>query len=199
MLSLRAYLPGLEDHDSLPDTLTDDITIDGENSYVAGIPEELIQPAENSTETNEGDGVITDDNAAMNEQREDAAETEDAGEAEESTTGDSTEDTQGTQEPKPDEEGDTDSEELRKKEEEDEISDVQYAIESYRQILTNGPVSVQAAAFLEVGISSLERRRGIATVSVESYDAVPQSIHNTIDISQYQARCDSIVKSLPIL
>lgn len=200
MLNVRTYLPSMEDYDSLPETLTDDITIDGDNSYVAGIPEELIKPAENTTESNEGDGVINDDNQAMNEEREEVKESEEGGSEEtEENQGDSVEDNQGEAEESADEEGDTDSEELRKREEEDEITEVNYAIESYSRILNNGPVSIQAAAFLEVGLSALEKRRNIQSVSVESFGAEPLTRMQTIDIANYLQRCERITKSLPIL
>lgn len=202
MLNVRAYLSSNESYDSLPESLTADITIDGDNSYIAGIPEELIQPVENSEQSNEDDGVIQDDNQAMNEKREAVAESEkDSSEETEENQGDSTEDNQAEaeEEKKPDEEGDTDSEELRKKEEEDEVADIQYAIESYTKILNNGPVSVQAAAFLEVGLTALEKRRGILTVSSEAFDSSPIAIHSTINIQPYEARCSRIVETLPIL
>lgn len=209
MLNVRAYLPSMEDFDSLPETLTDDITIDGEPSHVEGLPEEIVMQVDNSVETNESDGVIEDDNAAMNAAREEKEESE-QGSTEETdeNQGDSTEDTQVESETKDDqseveqdldESGDTTTEELE--EEEDETTEVQYAIESYTGLLTNAgaTISEQAAAFLEVGLSHLERRRSIATVSTESFEATPTKIHTARDSAPFVERLERIAKSLPIL
>lgn len=144
------YLSSLEHFDSLPDTLTDGITTDGENSYVAGIPEAVIKPMENSEQSNESDGTIVNDNQAMNEKKETVEKSEDDGSTTDTETnqGDSTEDTQveseqeteaedvsdeseneQTTEDSPEAEDGLDDEESG--EDEDESTDVQYSVEHH--------------------------------------------------------------------
>jgi hypothetical protein len=165
MLNVRAYLPSMEDFDSLPDTLRDDITTDGENTYVAGIPEELIKPAEGSEQGNEDDGVITnmlqkqkkaeDTEEAFEESEEKKFDEEHKDDDSESTGSDigggdldagtdepvegqdedSVSDGEPAEEPPTDGTEDEADGEAPDEEEEEETKDIQVAIESYSTLL----------------------------------------------------------------
>lgn len=173
------YLSSLEHFDSLPDTLTDDITTDGENSYVAGIPEAVIKPMENSEQSNESDGVITDDNQAMNEKKEAVAESEDDGSTTdtEENQGDSTEDTQveeeqsreGEPEPEESEDG-LDSEETG--EEEDDFSDVQYSVEHHATTAKNSNQSCSPTPPRNPAMLNIKAY----VPSMEEFDDVPSPL-----------------------
>jgi hypothetical protein len=180
MLNVRKYLPSMEDFDSLPDTLANDISTDGENTYVAGIPEELIQPVENSEQGNEGDGTIVDNLQAKNEETEAVKESEDdgsGGEEDESLETTQTEDEPDTT----DDEKETNAkaEEL---DEEEKVVEATFAIESYEKLLQNaGPhLTQQSAAFMAVGVARLERQFGEANLGLEDFDATPYSARQTV-------------------
>jgi len=212
MLNMKAYLPSMEDFDSLPDTLRDDVSTDGENTYVAGIPEELIKPLDNSEQSNEDDGVITN----MLQKQKNAEDTEEAYEEseekkfeeehpKEDDTADSSEvdlgggdQDAGTDEPvEGDDEDvqsdapaeDSDNQELldgdepsEDDEEEESTTDVQYAVECYKDLLRSSgkDLTHQSAAFMVVGLERIQKRLGIVNVSNESYLEGPSAQRYTV-------------------
>ncbi|WDS62336.1 hypothetical protein [Pseudomonas phage D6] len=212
MLNLKAYLPSMEDFDSLPDTLRDDVSTDGENSYVAGIPEELIKPMDNSEQSNEDDGVITN----MLQKQKNAEDTEEAYEEteekkfeeehpKEDDSADSSEvdlgggdQDAGTDEPVEGDDADAsagddapsgndqellDGEEPSEDDEEEEaVTDVQYAVECYTELLRNSGKNLthQSAAFMAVGLQRIQKQLGLNTVSTESFVEGPSAGRYTL-------------------
>ncbi|MNB93089.1 hypothetical protein D3C87_970060 [compost metagenome] len=187
MLNVRKYLPSMEDFDSLPDTLKNDITTDGENTYVAGIPEELIQPVENTEQGNEGDGTIVDNLQAKNEETVAVKESEDDGSEDESKgeTDESTDSTQVEDEPK---------EKESEEDEEETFVPVQYAIEEYSKLLTNAGdnLSHQSVEMLNVGLSRLHKKVAVAVVSNESFMSGPLA-------ARKMTSAESFLKQLQLL
>lgn len=212
MLNLKAYLPSMEAHESLPDTLRDDVTTDGENTYVAGIPEELIKPLEGSTQDNENDGVITN----MLQKQKKAEDTEEEFEESEETKfeeehKDDDTDTDsadlgsgdqdaGTDEPVEGQDEDSvsdgepaedDDQELldgdepsEDDEEAKETGELQMAIESYSMMLSTAGKNMthQSAAFMAVGLQRIQRKLNISTVSNESFVEGPSATRYTVSV-----------------
>lgn len=190
MLNVRKYLPSMEDFDSLPDTLANDISTDGENTYIAGIPEELIQPVENSEQGNEGDGTVVDDLQAKNEETEAVKESEDDGSEDESKgeTDESTDSTQVEDEPK--EKTDEDPEE----DEDESVSDIQYAIEEYSKLLRSAGTNLshQSVEMLNVGLARLHKKTAVEMVSNESFESGPLA-------ARKMTSAESFLKQLQLL
>ncbi|QBJ02633.1 hypothetical protein MZD04_gp105 [Pseudomonas phage Psa21] len=206
MLNVRAYLPATEDFDSLPDTLASDISTDGDNTYLAGIPEELILPLDNSEQGNENDDTIVDNLQEQNEKTEEVKESEEDGtelsadENEESTELEVSKNNENTEsddsldttqvEDDPDKEID--------EEEEDKIENVQYAIEEYTRLVTNAGagLSHQAAEFLTVGIARLSKQLNQPIVSVEEFTSGPEAVRVTVSSEQFLSQLQSLKNAL---
>jgi hypothetical protein len=217
MLNVRAYLPSTEDFDSLPDTLSDDVSTDGENTYVSGIPEELIKPAEGSTQGNEDDGVITnmlqkqkkaeDTEEQYEESEEKKFEEEHKDDDQDTTSSDigGGDQDAGTDEPVEGQNEDSVNdgepaadEESAEEPEEDEDKDLQLAIESYSRLIRNADKTLtqQSADFLKVGIARLDKRLGVTTVSTEDFASGPVTARLMVSSDVFLTHLASLKKRL---
>lgn len=220
MIKVRAYLPAFEQFNSIVDTVENDVTDLGEQAHSLGIPEAVIVPMETSEQSNEGDKVIHDiferqdeeeekdkelvkegeeentggdtDDFSTADSTDDESEISENGDddnAEDFSTGDSTETTQVEDEPAEntveDEETDDD---------EKEIEEVNFAVESYDKLLANAgdTLSHQSAAFLSIGVNDLARRVKVPSVSNEEYSAEPLSIRHTTQATTVLATLEAV-------
>jgi hypothetical protein len=219
MLNVRKYLPSMEDFDSLPDTLANDISTDGENTYVAGIPEDLIKPAEKTEQDEEQEASVSgmvhaqkvaqdtrekfeeSDEKKFEEEHPDEESTEadvggDANTDDESqgAEDESTDSTQVEEEtPKSTDEESTDDDEDDK-----EATEINYAIESYSKLLINAGnnLSHQSVEMLTVGLVRLHKQVAVPMVSNESFESGPVAARTMTSAESFLKQLQLLKESL---
>lgn len=163
MLNVDAYLPSNEQYHGIVDTVSSDVTDIGELANQAGIPEEMIVVADEPEQSEETDGVKED---GPPQQDTPSEPKDDESEKPEFTTGDSSENTNELDDVE-DEESD-----------EDKTSKINYAIEAYDRLVVQAGENLthQAAAFLSIGMSRLQKRLGVNVLGLEDFDVGPNAV-----------------------
>lgn len=217
MLNVRKYLPSMEDFDSLPDTLANDISTDGENTYVAGIPEDLIKPAEKTEQDEEQEASVSgmvhaqkvaqdtrekfeeSDEKKFEEEHpdEEATEADVGGDAnsDDESQGVEDESTDATQvEDEPSEPSEDEQSDEEKEDDDDPTTDVNVAIESYSKLLLNAGdnLSHQSVEILNVGLSRLHKKVAVEMVSNEAFESGPSA-------ARMMTSAESFLKQLQLL
>jgi hypothetical protein len=175
MLNLKTYL-GNESFDSLPDTLTNDISADGVGATF-GIPENLIVDADGGEQSNETTGVIQE-GAGVAEGDPLAAGVPPEGQ-----------DDFPFVDPRQDSEEELAEEEayLEDEQRSEELGEAQSTLEAYVGLLKQAGskgISKQSAAFMAVGMKRVDRILGDKkSLGLEAFDATPRSAASNTTVS----------------